>query len=50
MKICICCSLTFTQEVLDLAEKLEALGHELLLPNSVMNRAIEKPDFDPINL
>jgi len=48
MKICICCSLTFTQEVLDLAEKLEALGHELLLPNSVINRAIEKPDFDPI--
>ncbi len=48
MKICICCSLTFTNEVLALAEELEKLGHELLLPNSVMNRAIEKPDFDPV--
>ena len=48
MKICICCSLTFTNEVLALAQELEALGHELLLPNSVMNRAIERPDFDPV--
>lgn len=48
MKICICCSLTFTKEVLALAKKLEKLGHELLLPNSVINRAIEKPDFDPV--
>ena len=48
MKICICCSLTFTNEVLALAQELEALGHELLLPNSVMNRAIERDDFDPV--
>ena len=48
MKICICCSLTFTNEVLALAGELEKLGHELLLPNSVMNRAIERADFDPV--
>ena len=48
MKVCICCSLSFTNEVLEIAKKLEALGHEVLLPNSVINRAIEKPDFDPV--
>lgn len=48
MKICICCSLSFTKEVLALAKELEQQGFELLLPNSVMERSIEKPDFDPV--
>ena len=48
MKICICCSLSFTNEVLALAKELEKRGFELLLPNSVMERSIEKPDFDPV--
>lgn len=48
MKICICCSLSFTKEVLALAKELEKQGFELLLPNSVMERSIEKPDFDPV--
>lgn len=48
MKICICCSLSFTNEVLTLAKKLEKQGFELLLPNSVIERSIEKPDFDPV--
>ncbi len=47
MKICICCSLTFTDEVLELTKKLEKLGHEVLLPNSVITGAIHNPDFDP---
>lgn len=32
MKICICCSLSFTNEVLALAKELEKRGFELLLP------------------
>lgn len=48
MKICICCSLSFTEEVLALAKELEKQGFELLLPNSVIERSIEKPDFDPV--
>lgn len=48
MKICICCSLSFTNEVLALAKELEKRGFELLLPNSVIERSIEKPDFDPV--
>lgn len=48
MKICICCSLSFTNEVLVLAKELEKQGFELLLPNSVIERSIEKPDFDPV--
>ena len=48
MKICICCSLTFTKEVFALADKLKELGYELLMPNGVVNRLIEQPDFDPV--
>lgn len=48
MKICICCSLSFTDEVLALAKELEKQDFELLLPNSVIERSIKKPDFDPV--
>lgn len=48
MKICICCSLTFTDEVQEVAKMLEKMGHEVLLPNGVINRLAEKPGFDPI--
>lgn len=48
MKICVCCSLTFTDGVLDLSKKLEELGHEVLLPNGILNGAIHRPDFDPV--
>ena len=48
MKICICCSLSFTDEVLALAEELKALGHEPLLPNGMIDRVTEQEDFDPV--
>lgn len=48
MKICICCSLTFTNEVIEVGKMLERLGHEVLLPNGVINRLIEQPNFDPV--
>lgn len=48
MKICICCSLTFTNEVIEIGKMLERLGHEVLLPNGVINRLIEQPNFDPV--
>ena len=48
MKICICCSLTFTNEVIEIGKMLERLGHEVLLPNGVINHLIEQPDLDPI--
>lgn len=48
MKICICCSLTFTNEAIEVGKMLEQLGHEVLLPNGVINRLIEQPNFDPI--
>lgn len=48
MKICVCCSLSFTDEVLKVAEELEGLGHEVLLPNGIIQRQIEREDFDPI--
>ena len=48
MKICVCCSLSFTDEVLDVARRLEALGHDVLLPNGVIEQQIKKEDFDPI--
>lgn len=50
MKICICCSLTFTHEVIEIGKMLERLGHEVLLPNGVINHLIEQPDFDPIKV
>lgn len=48
MKICICCSLSFGDEVRGIAAELEKMGHEVLLPNGVINRLIEREDFDPI--
>ena len=48
MKICISCSLSFPDEVLVVAKKLEKSGHEVLLPTGIENRAIERPDFDPV--
>lgn len=48
MKVCICCSLSFTDEVLALAKELEQLGHEVLLPNGVLSNIINEPDFDPV--
>ena len=41
-KLCICCSLSFTNQVLQIAKRLEELGFEVLLPNGVINRLIEK--------
>lgn len=48
MKVCICCSLSFGDEVRKVAEQLTALGHEVLLPNGIINRLIEEKDFDPV--
>ena len=48
MKICICCSLAFTDEVKEIANRLHELGHEVLLPNGVIIDAIYKADFDSI--
>ena len=48
MKICICCSLSFTDEVKKIADRLHELGHEVLLPNGVIIDAIHKLDFDPV--
>ena len=48
MKICICCSLSVTDEVKKIADRLHELGHEVLLPNGVIVYAIHKPDFDPV--
>ena len=48
MKICICCSLSFTDKVKEIAGKLDELGHEVFLPNGVIIDAIHKSDFDPV--
>lgn len=48
MKICICCSLSFTDKVKQIAEELEKLGHEVLLPNGILVDAIHQPNFDPV--
>lgn len=48
MKVCVCCSLSFTDKVKGIAKELEKLGHEVLLPNGVMVDAIHKPDFNPV--
>ena len=48
MKICICCSLSFGSEVRKIAKELENAGHEVLLPNGVINRLNEHSDFDPV--
>ena len=48
MKICICCSLAFTDEVKEIANRLHELGHEVLLPNGVIIDAVYKADFDSV--
>lgn len=48
MKICICCSLSFTDKAKNVAQNLEKMGHDVLLPNGVLVDAIHKPDFDPV--
>lgn len=47
MKICICSSLSFPDKVNAVAQQLTDLGHEVLLPNGIINRLIEQTDFDP---
>ena len=49
MKICVCCSLTFTDQVKEIAKKLEENGHEVFLPNGVLVDAIHQPDFEPVS-
>lgn len=39
MKICICCSLSFTDRVKIVAQNLKKLGHDVLLPNGVLIEA-----------
>jgi len=48
MKICICCSLSFTDKVKIVAQNLEKMGHDVFLPNGILVDAIHKPDFDPV--
>ena len=48
MKICISCSLGFPDETLAVKEKLEKLGHNVVVPDGIANRAIEKADFDAV--
>lgn len=48
MKICICCSLSFGDEVREIARQLENMGYEVLLPNGVINRLIEQKGFNPV--
>ena len=48
MKICICCSLSFPDEVQKIVKELKALGHEVFIPHGIEIRAIEQPDFDPV--
>lgn len=48
MKICICCSLSFSDKVRKIAKQLESAGYEVLLPNGVINRLNERPGFDPV--
>jgi nucleoside 2-deoxyribosyltransferase len=46
MVITICGSLTFTDEIQGVADELEKLGHEVLLPNGVIHRRIFDKSFD----
>ena len=48
MKICICGSLTFTDEIKKIAKDLEKLGHKPFLPNGVIAEVIKKVDYDPV--
>ena len=47
-KLCICASLSFGDEVNKVAAQLKELGWEVLLPNGIINKLIEQPDFDPV--
>lgn len=48
MKVCVSCSLSFTDEIKKISKELEAMGHEVLLPNGILSDAIRQPDFDPV--
>ena len=48
MKICICCSLSFTDEVRKIADNLRELGHEVFLPNGIIIDTIHKANFNPV--
>lgn len=48
MKVCICGSLSFTDEILGVASDLENLGHEVLLPEGVKRGLIKQENFDPV--
>ena len=48
MKICVCCSLAFTDEVKRIAEELKDMGHEVFLLNGVLLDVIHRPDYDPV--
>lgn len=48
MKVCICGSLSFTDEILCIARKLEDLGYEVLLPEGVERGLIKQENFDPV--
>ena len=48
MKICICCSLSFTDEAKKITASLEQMGHEVLLPEGILLDLIHKPDYDPV--
>ena len=47
MRICICCSLAFGDEVRAIAKQLETAGHKVVLPNGVVHRLNEQPNYDP---
>ena len=48
MKICICGSLSFTDEVMVIAKSLRKLGHEVLLPEGMLRGLIKQENFDPV--
>lgn len=48
MKICICGSLSFGDEIREIAHQLEESGHEVLLPNGIIERLNEQTNFDPV--
>jgi diphthamide synthase subunit DPH2 len=48
MKICICCSLSFSNEVKRIAKELEEMGYEVLLPNGILLDVMKDPNFDPV--
>lgn len=48
MKICLCGSLAFSDEMLAIQGELESYGHEVLMPNGVILDITKRPDFDPV--